>query len=297
MTTATVTTQEAGKPASTASPLADLVDLERYPLGQPDSPKLAEAIEHCRAGLAAEGCAVVPGFIRAERQGDLQAESESLAPDAFFSRQTVNPYSTADDPSLPEDDPRRFHQPFSSGFVTRDRIPEDAIAKRVFHSKAFQAFIAACLGLEEIHEYADPIAGLVINVMPDGSAQPWHFDTNEFIVSLMTRKPDAAGAFEYCPDIRRPENENLPGVKAVLQGDRTQVKSLELQVGDLQIFKGRFALHRVAETRGERHTLLFGYARTPGMIGRPERTRRVFGRVHQAHIDAEKQRRNDGLLD
>jgi hypothetical protein len=78
-------------------------------------------------------------------------------------------------------------QDFTNGFVSRDRIPDDAIVKKIFHDKAFQTFIAACLGLDKIHAYADPIAGFVLNIMPDGSVLPWHFDTNEFIVSLMIR--------------------------------------------------------------------------------------------------------------
>jgi hypothetical protein len=33
------------------------------------------------------------------------------------------------------------------------------------------------------------------------------------------------------------------------------------------------------------------------MIGRLERIRKVYGHVHPVHVEAEKQRRNDGLLD
>ena len=68
-------------------------------------------------------------------------------------------------------------------------------------------FVAACLGEAQIWEYADPYAGLVQNVMPPGTEQPWHYDTNEFIVSMMTQQPTAGGDFEYCPNIRSPEGE------------------------------------------------------------------------------------------
>ena len=75
------------------------------------------------------------------------------------------------------------------------------------------------------------------------------------------------------------------------------VKKLDLQVGDIQIFKGRFSLHRVAPTVGQRHTAIFGYSREPGFIGSVESTMRVYGRVMQEHIDADHIRHSDGLAD
>ena len=107
----------------------------------------------------------------------------------------------------------------------------------------------------------------------------------------------AGGIFEYAPGIRAPGNENYDAVRAVLDGESDLVKSLGLQVGDLQIFKGRYSMHRVAPLRGERHTVIFGYSRQPGFIGSVESTRRVYGRVMQAHIDAENKRHDDGLTD
>jgi hypothetical protein len=139
--------------------------------------------------------------------------------------------------------------------------------------------------------------GLIINAMPHETTLGWHFDANEFIVSLMTRKADAGGEFEYCPGIRRPGDENYDAVRSVLDGDRSLVKVLDLEIGDIQIFKGRFSMHRVAPTFGCRHTVIFGYAREPGYIGSVESTMRVYGRVMQEHIDADQIRHSDGLAD
>ena len=130
-----------------------------------------------------------------------------------------------------------------------------------------------------------------------GQQLAWHYDTNEFIVSLLTRKPEKGGAFEYVPDLRRPGDERYDDVERVLDGRSDRVRSLALELGDLQIFKGRFSLHRVVKGEGERHTVIFGYAKEPGFIGRVERTRKVHNRVTQAHIEAEKRVRNDGLAD
>ena len=107
----------------------------------------------------------------------------------------------------------------------------------------------------------------------------------------MTQRAGKGGLFQYCPDIRAPGHENFDDVKGVLDGKVDLVKGLDLQVGDLQIFKGRYSLHRVNRiVKGTRHTVIFGYAREPGFIGSVASTKKVYGRVMQEHIDAENTR-------
>ncbi len=70
-----------------------------------------------------------------------------------------------------------------------------------------------------------------------------------------------------------------------------------MELGDLQLFHGRFSMHRVREGVGERCIAIFGYAERPDFIGRVERTWQVHGRVTQAHLAAEITARADGLDD
>ena len=49
---------------------------------------------------------------------------------------------------------------------------------------------------------------------------------------------------------RKPGDENFDEVRKVINGDRARVKQLKLEPGDLQIFKGRFTLHRVTKIEG-----------------------------------------------
>src|ERR1700737_2415543 len=132
--------------------------------------------------------------------------------------------------------PRRAMQ-LQSGFVTRDVIPADSIVHRIYVAQAMKRFVAACLGEARVWEYADPYAGLVLNVMPPGTEQPWHYDTNEFIVSMMTQQPEAGGDFEYCPNIRSPQGESYGAVGSVVRGEtRAPIQVLTLRPGDLQLF-------------------------------------------------------------
>ena len=99
---------------------------------------------------------------------------------------------------------------------------------------------------------------------------PWHFDGNEFTLSILVQKAEKGGLFEYAPSIRSKDNENFENVKKVLKGDRKLVKSLDLKPGDLQIFKGRFSMHRVTKIEGKisRYIALPCYVKDPLKICR-----------------------------
>mgnify|MGYP006287800181 CR=1 FL=1 len=289
----TQTTLAADRPASAR----EIVNLDRWPIHAPDSAAYREGLAEIRAGLRTEGCARIRAFVAPEWHARLEREVAAIAPLAHFSHGRITPYFNEDEPELPADHPRRRFAAFSNGFVAMDRFPADGLCLTLYRDADFQRFVRDCLEEDALYPFDDPLAGVVANVMPEGSALPWHYDTNEFIVSLLTKKPESGGSFEYCPDLRAPGDERYPEVQAVLDGDRSRVRSLDLEIGDLQVFRGRFSMHRVREGKGERHTAIFGYAKTPGFIGRVARTRQVHGRVTQAHVDAEAVARSDGLDD
>ena len=86
----------------------------------------------------------------------------------------------------------------------------------------------------------------------------------------------------------------------MLRGDTQQVTRLHLAPGDLQLFLGRFSLHRVTKNTGlsDRLLLIMSFAEKPGMIGSVERTRELYGKVTEQHLEAQVQRvRADELMD
>ena len=284
-----------------ALPVADLVDTARYPLSSPGSPAWTEAVAHARSELRERGCCVLPDFLRPDLVEVLREECAAVAPTAHYDVETVNVYNTTPDPSLPDGHPVRTTMERGNAFVARDRLPADLVISRLYTDPHLQAFLAACFELDEVHELADPLAGLCLNVLTDGREHPWHFDTNEFAVSLLTQAPEAGGQFEYCPDIRSAASECFDDVAGVLAGRRPDlVRQVEVRPGALQLFRGRYALHRVTAVRGAtpRHSAIFAYSRRPGVIGSVERTRQLFGRVLPEHLAAEgREVRSDALLD
>lgn len=285
------------------APTTDVIDelAEVVDAGHPilaDGPDRDAAVAAVRADLSATGCSVLHDFVRPELRDRLRREGERAAPSAHLDVATVNVYNTAPDPALAPDHPAHRTTERGNAFVARDRIGTGTVVEALYTSQGFRRFVADCFGLAAVHELADPLSALTLNVLAPGRGHPWHFDVNDFTVTLLTREPEAGGAFEYCPNLRSPREENLDAVRAVLGGDRRPVRTLPLRPGDLQLFRGRFALHRVSPVEGDRarHTAILAYAARPGVIGSPERTRQLFGRVTEQHTRA-RGPAGDGLLD
>ena len=171
----------------------------------------------------------------------------------------------------------------------------------LFRAPEVARFIADCLEIPALYCYDDPLAGLTSNICDPGQQFTWHFDTNDFAVTVLVQPADEGGLFEYVPQIRSADDEGFDAIAAVLAGGRVGVRTLELRPGDLQIFRGRYSLHRVTRVGAgsrPRHAAIFAYTLEPGVIGRVERTRQLFGRVLEEHEEAERQRvRSDALLD
>ncbi len=268
---------------------SNIVRLDLYPLDQLDEAAAQALVASCRAQIESQGYCILPDFVTPEALEEMAALSRAAARSAYVSKIKTNVYFSADDESLPAEHPKRIFMDRTSSFVPADRIPAGSVLRRLYDWPAFAAFVAACLGEQVLYKYADPVADMPLNVVGPGEAFPWHFDTNEFSVTILTQAAEAGGLFEYAPDIRSAHDENTEGVVRVLNGERAPVRSLDLNPGDLQIFKGRYSLHRVTEVAGARprYTVIFSFAREPGMVGKVARTRQLYGKVLPVHYEAE----------
>lgn len=278
--------------------LEEIIDLERYPIEQPDNPLTVALIEQCRAELDAVGCCCVRNFIRPEAIARMLDEAERLKPQTYWSENSNNPYMTQDDPSLPEDHPKRIFNKRSNGFINSDILESDSVLRGAYDSDEMLNFVSECLGVSPIYRWADPLGSNPYSVMDPGHEFSWHFDGNEFTISILVQAAEKGGMFEYCPDLRSAENENLEAVTQVLRGDRGPVQVLDLQPGDLQIFKGRFSMHRVTKVEGSRprYIALPTYVLDPFSVNRPERAKQFYGRAEAIHYEREAQR-PDSLID
>jgi hypothetical protein len=77
-----------------------------------------------------------------------------------------------------------------------------------------------------LHRSADPLDALQITTFRPGQELGWHFDRSEFSVTVMYQQAEAGGDFEYVPGLRSADDENHPGVRRVLHGDRSGIRVL-----------------------------------------------------------------------
>ena len=264
---------------------ADLIDLDAYPIHR-DGPGRDAVVAKIRAQLARDGCAVIRSFLTPEAIRLLTAEADGVAGQGHRSFNRTNAYFTQDDLSLPKDDPRRRFFDRSNTFIPADNFAPGGALRAIHDAPGFDTFIQDCLQEEKFHRYADPLADVIVNMAEEGNGFPWHFDTNNFTVTLAIQNAEDGGAFEYAPGIRA-GGENFAEVSRVLDGTSDKVTVLELHPGDLQLFRGRYSLHRVAPLRGKkrRYVAIFSYVEEPGMVGAPERTKQLYGRVLPIHLE------------
>ncbi|HXQ23131.1 MAG TPA: hypothetical protein VN812_15745, partial [Candidatus Acidoferrales bacterium] len=199
---------------------------------------------------------------------------------------------------LPPTHPLRRFFPRSNAFVPADNFGADSLLRAIYEWAPFAAFIQRALGEPSFYRYADPLADVIVNLAEPGGGFPWHFDTNNYTVTLAIQNAESGGTFEYSPNVRTATDENYAAVEAVLDGDSRLIRKADLNPGDLQIFRGRYSLHRVTPLGGARprYVAIFSFAETPGMVGSVERTRQLYGRVLPVHLERGTMRR-DKLID
>ncbi|MEN8840279.1 MAG: hypothetical protein ABF254_05040 [Octadecabacter sp.] len=261
----------------------DLIDLDRYPIHR-DGPDRARILADVQRDLAQDGCAVLKGFLSAKGIAALTTEADGVAAQGHRSFSRTNAYFTKDDPSLPTDDPRRQFFERSNAFIPADNFSDNGPLRTVHDFAGFDGFIQDCLQQEKFYRYADPLADVIVNMADEGNGFPWHFDTNNFTVTLAIQNAESGGAFEYAAGIRQ-KDENFDEVKRVLDGTSDKITRLELEPGDLQLFRGRYSLHRVAPLWGKRprYVAIFSYVEEPDMVGSVERTKQLYGRTLPIH--------------
>lgn len=278
--------------------LLKLINLSDYPIDQP-SGKLSKVIDRVRADLEKDGCAIIRGFLSKEGVSELIKETTDVAHLAHHSSALTNAYFTADDPSLPKSHPKRQFFERSNAFIPADNFAKSGALRSIFDHEGFDEFIRACLNepKDKFFRYADPLADAIVNVSTEGYGFPWHFDTNNYTVTLAIQNATEGGEFEYAPMIRH-KDENFTEVSKVLKDQSQMVKSVVLQPGDLQLFKGRYSLHRVAPLKGSvpRYVAILSYVEEENMVGSVERTKQLYGRVLPIHYERAGQR-TDNFID
>ena len=138
------------------------------------------------------------------------------------------------------------------------------------------------LGLAGVYPYPDRLSSIVISVAGDGMELGWHFDTSASSVTMLLQAAEAGGVFEYVPAVRDADAGDMgfAMVDKVLDGDEP-LHALDFDPGDLVLFRGRNALHRVTPTEGSttRSLVIFAFNERPDASMSDEALMTFFGRT------------------
>ena len=255
----------------------DVVDLDRYPIGDPVSPGYAELVRACQDQLRDTGAAWLDGFLTAAAVSQMLTVASGLAATAWASDQAHTVYFRPADDSAGPDHPRALPQHSAKKAIAYDQIPAGAPVRRLYESDDLTAFIAAVLAKPVLYRSADPLDALEIAIFEAGDELGWHFDNSEFSVTVMYQQAEAGGHFDYCPRLRDSRDESYPGVQKILHGSTDGVLRLPAGPGTLAVFRGQHALHRVTPVSGPRPRInsVLTYGEHPGMK-LTELTQRLF---------------------
>lgn len=264
----------------------DLVDLDRYKLG--DAAARAAVVADGRTGLAREGCAILPGFVPADAVARMAAESMRLLPQTHRRDQLMRAYPNDPEEGFPADHPRRLRHPFRQNVIGGDEFAPDGPIMRLYRWDGLTALIADLLELPALHRVADPLLCCNVSIMGDGDQHGWHFDSNDFVVSLLLQKPERGGHFVFAPAIRSDADPNYDGVARAFAGDPAVLRTPTIEPGTLVLFRGRHAVHRVTPIEGSRPRIiaLFSYDRRPDMHFTERSRMNVLGRTQPRAVAA-----------
>ena len=226
--------------------IVDVVDLDRYPLDD------GEFQRKCRSRLDARGCLELRGFIRPQAVQSICAEGDAKESLAYFCAQEHNVYLTPPDDRYDMHHVRNRNVTSSKGCITDDQISPDSALRTLYESVQFRQFLCAVLNETELHQYADTLSSINLHYASNGQELGWHFDNSSFAITIMIRKPDSGGRFEYILGVRDADNGdmNFDRVGEILEGEE-DATAIDLQAGTLLLFRGRDAIHRVTPVTGE----------------------------------------------
>ena len=72
--------------------LKDIIDLNKYPIHDLNSPKIKSIIEKCKSDLEQDSCATLPNFILPNSLKIMNNELEQQLNEVYMSKESINAY-------------------------------------------------------------------------------------------------------------------------------------------------------------------------------------------------------------
>nr|XP_018915355.1 PREDICTED: uncharacterized protein LOC109042861 [Bemisia tabaci] len=242
--------------------MSNLIRLDQHPLAD------ANWRSRCRKELNHNGVLVLHKFLKPKVLQTIIDDGNALHPLAYRADSRHNVYLLEPDDAYNDDHPRNREIPSTKSCITHDQLPADSPLRQLHNDTLFKSFLCDVLGEANLYSFADPYSSITFHYAAEGQELGWHFDNASFAITFLVQRPRAGGEFQFVRDLRNSETgmTDYDGVGAVLD-DRHPVDTLNIEEGDLVLFRGRDFLHRVTPTRGDvtRMIAVLAYNTRPGV--------------------------------
>ena len=161
-----------------------------------------------------------------------------------------------------------------------DQIAEPL--RQIYEWPELAAFLAQVMQKPILYPMDDPLACANVMGYYEGEGLNWHFDRSEFTTTLLLQASRKGGDFQYRQALRSDQDQNYDGIARLLRGEDSEVSTLQLGAGDLNVFKGVNTAHRVTPPVGDRARVItvFTYYETPGRMFSDEENQGFYGRTN-----------------
>jgi len=258
----------------------DVLDLESFPIDQPGTPGYEALLSRCRADLATHGMFNLQGFMQADAVERLASGLRPRYPTQSFRHARTHNIYFNDDVDLPTDHPALRKVTTINNTLCADQLA-GTVLEAIYEYPPFIHFLAQAMDKPALYTMDDPLAGFNAMAYFEGQGLNWHFDRSEFTTTLLLQRPKAGGVFEYRPGLRTASDPNFDGVAQLLAGRDERQKSMSVEAGTLNVFKGVNTAHRVTPVIGDapRIVAVFTYYENPGATFTAEERLGFYGRV------------------
>lgn len=262
--------------------MANIIDLDRYPLHRTGSAEWQSLVAACRNELAQQGMFDLAGFMQPEARQLAIAELQPVIESAAFTHaRRHNIYFRPAVEGLAPDHPALAMHETKSHTICADQMAGSLVVQ-LYEWPAFAQFLAAVMDKPVLYTMADPLARVNTMGYRAGESLNWHFDRSEFTTTLLLQSPLEGGEFEYRRDLRSAADPNYDGVVKMLSGQDPQVRRIKLAAGALNVFRGKDTAHRVTPVKGEQMRIIsvFSFFDRPGVNFTADERQGFYGRTN-----------------
>ena len=248
--------------------MKQFLDLDRYPLDRLNGPSGQDLVARCRRELERDGMFNLEGLIPPAAIEACARDLKPLMDDRSFThKRWHNIYFKETIEGVAPDHPALKRCETVNHTLCADQLT-DSLVVRIYEWLPLADFLAAVTGKPKLYLMDDPLARANVMAYRDGEALNWHFDRSVFTTTLLIQMPGAGGEFQYRSGLRSANDANLDGVARLLAGQDPEVRTLALNAGTLNVFKGKNTAHRVTPVIGrrERMVAVFSYYERPGVL-------------------------------